>query len=86
MSIFTTEFTIKAEAKKKIMRNLGNLRASDRNISMNHDMTKEEREMTKNLIKKAKDMNEQEKSGEWHFIVRGPPWDKEILKVRNASK
>ena len=34
------------------MRYLHNLRSSDGNISMNHDMTKTEREWTKHLVDK----------------------------------
>ena len=45
------------------MRNLHKLRSSDSNISMNHDMTKNEREWTKHLVDKARDMSKQEHLG-----------------------
>ena len=36
----------------------------DSNISMNHDMTKTEREETKHLVDKAREMNKQDHMGE----------------------
>ena len=67
------------------MRNLHNLRSSDSNISMNHDMTKTERERIKHLVDKAREMNKQEHMGEWFYKVRGPPWEKKILKIRKSE-
>ena len=52
------------DVKKKIMRNLHSLRSSDSNISMNHDMTKTEREETKHLVDKAREMNKQDHLGD----------------------
>ena len=51
------------DVKKKIMQNLHNLRLCDSNISMNHDMTKTEREETKHLVDKAREMNKQDHMG-----------------------
>ena len=58
------------------MKNRHNLRFCDSNISMNHDMTKTEREDTKHLVDKAREMNKQEHMGKWFYKVRGPPWEK----------
>ena len=58
------------------MRNLPNLRSSDSNISMNHDMNKTEREGTKHLVDKAGKMNKQDHMGEWLYKVRGPSWER----------
>ena len=71
--------------KKRIMRNLHNLRSSDSNISMNHDMTKTEREDTKHLIDIAREINKQEHIWEWFYKVRGPPWEKKILRIRKLN-
>ena len=73
------------DVKKKIMRNLHNLTSSDSNISMNHDMTKTEREWTKHLVDKAREMNKYEHMGEWFYKVRGPPWEKKILNIRKEN-
>ena len=63
------------------MRKLHNHRSSDSDISMHHDMTKTEREWTKHLVDKAREMNKQEHMGEWFYKVRGPPWERKILKI-----
>ena len=68
------------DVKKKIMRNLHNLRSSDSNISMNHDMTKTEREETKHLVDRAREMDKQDHMAEWFCKVRGPPWEKKFLR------
>ena len=52
---------------------------------MNHDMTKTEREETKHLVDKAREMNKQDHMGEWFYKVRGPPWEKKILKIRKVN-
>ena len=70
---------------KRIMRNLHNLRSSDSNISMNDDITKTERKGTKHLVDKARDMNKQEHMDEWFYKVRGPPWEKTILKIQKVN-
>ena len=67
------------------MRNLHNLRSSDSNIAMNHDMTKTEREETKHLVDKAREMNKQEHLGEWVHKVWGPPWERTILMIRKVN-
>ena len=60
------------------MKNLHNLGSSDSNISMNHDMTKTEREETKHLVDKAGEMNKQDHVEEWFYKVRGPPWEEKF--------
>ena len=73
------------DVKKNIVGNLHNFRSSDSNISMNHDMTKTEREETKHYVDKARDINKQEHMGEWFYKVRGSPWEKKILKIRKVN-
>ena len=48
---------------------------------MNHDMTKTERERTRHLVDKAREMNKQDHMGEWFYKVRHPPWERKILKI-----
>ena len=52
---------------------------------MNHDMTKTEREETKHLVDKAREMNKQDHMGEWFYKVQGPPWETKILKFRKVN-
>ena len=58
-----TEQIKNPKMSKKIMKNPRNLIFSDNYISMNHDMKKTDREWSKNLVDKAKDMNKQENLG-----------------------
>ena len=61
------------------------------NISMSHDMTKEERALTKKKVEeanaktKAMMENDKEKSKNWIFRVRGPPWQQKVTLVRRRS-
>ena len=73
------------DVKKKIMRNPHSLRSSDSNISMNHDMTKTEREETNILVDKTREMDKQDHMGEWLYKVRGSPWEKKIQKIRKVN-
>ena len=70
---------------KKIMRNQHNLRSRNSNISMNHDITNTVRERTKNLVDKAREINEQEHLGEWFYEVRAPPWENILLTIRKVN-
>ena len=49
--------------KKKNYRNLHSLRCSDCNVSMNHALTKTERDCGKHLVKKARETSKQEHVG-----------------------
>ena len=48
-------------------------------------MTKTEIEETKHLVDKASEKNKQDHMGEFLYNVRGPPWDKKILKIRKVN-
>ena len=79
------------EDKQKVMAKLyllQNCSSKFSGISVSHDMNEEQREETKKLVKKAKEMNENEKSKNFKFKVRGPPWDLCIRKVyqKNQTK
>ena len=71
------------EDKKDIFRNLINLRNSDENIkelTLSNDMTPEERNETKQLLKEAREL--QDEDPEHWYRLRGPPWRREINKIR----
>lgn len=57
-----------------------------RKMSVTHDMSKSEREINKQKVLEAKAMNEQDKSGEIKYIVKGPPWGRKIIKVKKKNK
>lgn len=71
--------------KRQIMRNLVKLREKRSDISVNHDMSKSEREHIRKLVVEADDLSKNEKSGEFVYRVRGPPWDKRIVKMARKS-
>lgn len=75
------------EAKVNFMKNLNKLREIDdssqfHGISVAHDMTKAERDHNKELTGEARQRNENDKSGKYRHIVRGPPWARKVIKVR----
>ena len=74
------------ETKKKLMKNLTKLKNVEEtsefaNISVAHDMTKSERDLNKAKIAEAKAKTENDKSGKYMFIVRGPPWARKIVRI-----
>ena len=69
--------------KKELFQNLWKLKnAPDRiaNISVGHDMTKEEREETKRLVGEAKRLAKQ--NPDFKYKLKGPPWKRFISKVK----
>ena len=50
-------------------------------LSVTHDMSKSEREANKEKVAEAKKLNDEEKSGKYKYIVRGPPWERRIIKI-----
>ncbi|KAH3814499.1 hypothetical protein DPMN_143000 [Dreissena polymorpha] len=74
------------ENKKTMLKNLHKLKNMDctnvlSKIGVTHDMTKAEREQNKELIELAKEKSSNDNSGKFHFLVRGPPWARKIVKV-----
>ena len=55
------------------------------NISVQHDLSHAERDHFKSLRDKAKTQNELEKSDEFYYTVRGPPFAFQIVKVNKAK-
>jgi hypothetical protein len=73
--------------KSEIFRNLIKLRNSNHNsVSFNHDMTPLEREQNKKLVEEAKSLAKKDETGQWLYRVRGPPWDRKILKTRKKGE
>lgn len=73
------------EDKIQIFRNAKKLREAPEPfnaVSISSDMTPEERETNKKLIAEAKEMDRRDESGDWIHLVRGPPWDRRIVKAR----
>ncbi len=71
------------DKKAALFKNLSKLQdAPDkyRSVSVRNDLTKRQREQEKNLREEAK-KKEEEASGEAQFKVRGPPWDRKIVKL-----
>ncbi len=72
-----------AEHKKALFRNIGKLRSVEdetlKQVVLEHDMTKEERDELKKLRDEAKQREEQS-SGNFKLRVRWPPWARYIKK------
>ena len=45
-------------------------------------MTKSEREQNKLKVVEAKTLNDNDTSGKDRCIVRGPPWERKVVKVK----
>ena len=73
------------DVKRQFFRNLGNLKSEKnenyKEVSVNHDLTVLEREKEKQLYEEAKQLN-RESNGKEKYRVRGPPWDRIIIKLR----
>ena len=76
-----------AEKKQEIFKNLGKLKGSRyKNISLNDDMTQLERQQLKKMIDQAKELEKKEGKGRWIYRVRGPPWDRKIIKIEISKE
>ena len=70
--------------KRKFMSNLYHLKqAADpfKSVHVNHDLTVDDRNLTKQLLKEAYDKNQSEKPTDFLYKVRGPPGAIKIVKV-----
>ena len=56
------------------------------NIAVKHDMTSAEREADRELRKQAKEKTVQLNHKNIKFVVRGPPWEREIIKMELKGK
>ena len=74
-----------AKSKSKFLSNLGNLASASedlRSLSVAQDMTPKEREINKKKFAEAKQKNEELGLGDFKFVVRGPPWERKVMKVK----
>lgn len=69
----------KAQAKTKIMKNLGNLGGKGLGISIVNDLTHTQREEQKKLVEEAK---HREESGDGKYRVVGPPGKMKLIKAK----
>lgn len=76
-------------AKNQLMTNLSKLKGAEdkyKKLSFSHDLTKKERQMSKDKWIEAKEKTKAlEGSGDeelFKFITKGPPWDKRVVKVK----
>ncbi len=78
---------ISEEKKKAFFKNLSKLQSAPdkyKSVSVQNDLTQKQREQEKILREEAK-KKEQEASGEAKFKVRGPPWDRKIVKIETKK-
>jgi len=73
------------EVKNLVMESAGRLCGAPdkfKGISVTHDMTLAEREQCKQTVAEAKAKTAADTSGEWKFLVRGPPGEMKVIRVR----
>ena len=78
------------DVKTKVMKNAHKLRFSAedyyKKIGLKHDMTKDERSQDAKLRRDAKDKQEAEEDANLLYLVRGPPWERKIIKVKKSAQ
>ena len=50
-----------------------------------HDMTQKERSDIKQKLEDVKEMNKDPNLGDYKFVLKGPPWDKKIVKIKKSE-
>ena len=76
------------EKKNGLMQNLANLSKAPealQKISVQHDLTKKQREDEKEMRECAKKMEAEDESGEFNYRIRGPPWARRIVKMKKRE-
>ena len=79
------------ESKAAVMKHLYMLGEDDvpeefSGLSVKHDMTPAEREAEKELRRKVKGMNEENQQKNIKFVIRGPPWEREVVRMEIRGK
>ena len=72
--------------KRKFLSNLYHLKEAPepfKNVQIQHDLTPEDRDTTKSLLKEAYGKNNEEKPKDFLYKVRGPPGAIKIVKIFN---
>lgn len=72
------------ELKKSIFTNLEKLKDDDaaKDYKFDHDQTQLQRKELKEMIVKAKNLTEEDQTGQWKYLVRGPPWNRKIKRFK----
>lgn len=71
--------------KSHFMKNLKKLATADeqlKKISVVHDMTVKERQLNKELVNEAKNLNAKNELDNIKYIVTGPPWERKVVKIK----
>ena len=73
--------------KNRVMESSFKLRNAEnfKQVTISHDMTKQEREQCKQLVTEARDLESREQSGEYIYRVRGAPGDMKIVKIKKRT-
>lgn len=74
--------------KGKLLANARNLAEAEGNmkkLSVVHDMTQKERQDIKHKLSQVKEKNKETASGDYKFVLKGPPWDKRIVKEKKKK-
>lgn len=71
------------DTKRCLFKNINKINKNEKytNIRVCNDLTKEERENERKLWELAKDLREQDTSGDFTYKVRGPPWARRVVKT-----
>ena len=73
--------------KNGIFKNSARLAEGEfKDVSINNDLTKIQREQNKKMKEEARDMTKNEKSGNYVYRVVGPPWARKIKRVEKKQK
>jgi len=76
--------------KATVMKNAYKLQYSKsdylKKVGIKHDMNKEERQKDAELRQEAKKQQNESGDVNFRFVVRGPTWDRKIVKVRASQK
>ena len=72
------------EAKKQVLKNAAKLKNSEdeaiKRCRVSNDMTKKDREAEKALVQQKFSKNEEE-TGKWKYVIRGPPGERQLRKI-----
>ena len=73
------------EAKKQFLKNSLKIKKSDdaiiKQINVQNDMTKKDREREYELVKEKFSKNS-EVEANWRYVIRGPPGERILIKIR----
>ena len=74
------------QTQQEVMQNLSKLKYASqelKSLSVCYDMSESEREILKEHMRRAKEKTES--SSNWRFVVRGPPWNLEEIRLKKKN-